>query len=141
MKLSAKQGKNNAIGAIGEEIAARFLKKRDFTIITTNYLRKWGEIDIVAHETSKKGIIIHFVEVKTVSYGTKAALQAAVNGRSWRPEENVTREKIQKLARTIETWLAEHKDPILGWQIDVVAVRLVPHEKYAAVKYLENVIL
>jgi hypothetical protein len=27
------------------------------------------------------------------------------------------------------------------WQIDVVAVRMVPREKYATVKYLPNVIL
>jgi hypothetical protein len=27
------------------------------------------------------------------------------------------------------------------WQIDVLAVRIVPREKYATVKYLENIIL
>src|SRR5688500_8779759 len=52
-----------AIGTLGETIACRFLMKRGFKIIERNYLKKWGEIDIVA----KKDELWHFVEVKTVS--------------------------------------------------------------------------
>jgi len=52
------------IGQIGESVVCRFLKKQDFQIIKRNYWKKWGEIDIIA----KKSDILHFVEVKTVSY-------------------------------------------------------------------------
>ena len=136
MKQTDKKGIKNTVGAYGEEIAVMYLKKRGFSILEVNYLKKWGEIDIVARETDK----IHFVEVKTVSYETKAAMATAVSHGTWRPEENVHATKLKKLGRTIESWLLEH-DCDLDWQIDVVAVRIVPREKHATVKYLPNVIL
>lgn len=136
MKQSEKLGKRNKIGALGEEIAANYLKKRGFTILELNYLKKWGEIDIVARGTGK----VHFVEVKAVSYETKVMLHAAISRGTWRPEENVHHSKIQRLSRAIESWVMEN-DYEGDWDIDVVAIRLVPREKYATVKYLPNIIL
>lgn len=124
------------IGAIGEQIAARYLEKRGFTIIGRHYLKKWGEIDVIARQAH----VVHFVEVKTVSYETKAALQRAVSYGTWRPEENVHAFKLKKLQRAIASWLAEHQWTG-DWQIDVVAVRFVPRETYATVKYIDNVSL
>lgn len=135
MKQSKKLGKKNQIGAFGEEIAVKYLKKHGFTILQTNYLKKWGEIDVVARGTTK----ISFVEVKTVSYETKEALRSAVTHGTWRPEENVTQSKLQKLNRAIESWNLENNYNG-DWEIDVIAVRIVPREKYATVKYLPNVI-
>jgi Holliday junction resolvase-like predicted endonuclease len=80
------------------------------------------------------------VEVKTVSYETKSDLERAVSYGTWRPEENVHPSKIQKMNRAIESWLMEHKSSN-DWQIDVLAVRVVPREKYATVKYLPNIII
>lgn len=136
MKQSQKQGEKNKIGSYGELIAVNYLKKHKFKIITTNYLKKWGEIDIVARGTSK----IHFVEVKTVSYETKQQLGRAVSHGTWRPEENVSTHKILKLSRAIESWLMENNCNS-EWQIDVAAVRIVPCEKYATIKYIPNVII
>lgn len=140
MKQTEKQGKKNQIGAYGEEIAANYLKGKGYVVLETNYLKKWGEIDIVARETLKNKDIIHFVEVKAVSYETKQALEQAVSRGTWKPEDNVHFKKIQRLHRTIESWLAEHKCD-LDWQIDVVSVRVVPRERYATVKLIPNVIL
>lgn len=136
MKQDQKQGKKNQVGAYGEEIAANFLKKQGFTIVDLNYLKKWGEIDLVARGTG----IIRFIEVKTVSYETKAHLQAAISRGTWRPEENVHYSKVQRLNRAIESWIMEN-DYEGEWEIDVIAVRIVPREKYATVKYIPNVIL
>jgi putative endonuclease len=135
MKQSLKQGEKNQVGAYGEQITVNYLKKQGFTILDTNYLKKWGEIDVVARETN----IIHFVEVKTVSYETKRLLKVAVSHGTWRPEENVSNHKLIKLNRVIESWLLENQCD-LDWQIDVAAVRIVPREKYATIKYLPNVI-
>jgi putative endonuclease len=136
MKQSNKQGKKNEIGGFGEDIAVSYLKKHGFTVLEVNYLKKWGEIDVVARGTDK----IRFVEVKTVSYETKAKLQAAVTHGTWRPEENVHYSKIKKLYRAIESWIAENN--YQGeWEIDIVAVRVVPREKYATVKYIPNIIM
>lgn len=127
---------NKEIGRIGEDMAENYLKNKGFDILCRNYLKKWGEIDIVTRRTNK----IHFVEVKTVSYETKIELNHAVTRRTWRPEENVHAYKIKKLNRAIESWLMENNSD-LDWQIDVVAVRIVPREKYATVKYIPNIIL
>lgn len=137
MKQSEKQGKKNQVGAIGEEIAKQYLKKHDFSILSANYLKKWGELDIIAKKDEK----IHFVEVKTVSYETRQDLERAVSYGTWRPEENVTRHKVEKMNRVIETWLSEQKQDFVLWQIDVVAVRIVTTERYATVKYIPNIIL
>jgi putative endonuclease len=127
---------NKVIGKYGEDIAEKYMKNKGFEILARNYLKKWGEIDIVARGTNK----IHFVEVKTVSYETKDVLLEAVTRRTWRPEENVHEFKLKKLYRVIESWMMENNCD-LDWQIDVLAVRIVPREKYASVKYIPNIII
>jgi putative endonuclease len=129
--------RHNEIGRMGEDIAAKWLIQRGFAIIEQNYLKKWGEIDIVARGASGE---VHFVEVKTVSYETKTKLEYAVSHETWRPEENVHRNKIDRFKRAIQTWVAENK---YGgdWQTDIITLRLVPREKIACIKLIDNIIL
>ena len=140
MKQTDKKGARNKVGGYGEEIAVNYLKKLGHTILDTNYLKKWGEIDIVSRETINNRSVIRFVEVKTVSYETKDDLTRAVSYGTWRPEENVHAAKVVKLNRAIESWLTEHTCD-LDWHIDVIAVRIVPREKYATIKYIPNIII
>ena len=134
--------RHNEIGRIGEDIATQWLKKSGFSIVDRNYNRKWGEIDIVARLPAQSGGTngeIHFVEVKSVSYETRMELNLAVSRGTWRPEENVHKNKQDRLKRAIQTWLLEAH--YAGkWQIDVVTIRMVPREKHAKVKMLENVV-
>lgn len=139
MKQSDKQGQRNKTGAYGEEIAAKYLERRGHAVIQVNYLRKWGEIDLISRVTTNSKSTIHFVEVKTVTHETKALLQAAVSRGTHRPEENVHNQKLQRMYRAIESWLVE-REYDGDWQIDVCAVRIVPREKYATIKYLPNII-
>jgi putative endonuclease len=128
--------KHNEIGSIGEDIASNWLIQKGFSILERNYRRKWGEIDIVSCETTGK---THFIEVKTVSYETKLDHERAVSHGMYRPEENVHKEKQQRLSRAIQTWLLDnnyHGE----WQIDILTVRLVSREKYCQVKFIDNVI-
>lgn len=128
--------KHNEIGRIGEDIASKWLTKRGFSIVERNYLKRWGEIDIVARETAGK---LHFVEVKSLSYETKDLLDRAISHGTWRPEENVHKDKQERLGRAIQTWLSENQYEG-EWQIDIVAIRMVPRERYCAVKCLEDVV-
>lgn len=128
--------RHNEIGKIGEDIAAKWLVSRGMEIIERNYNRKWGEIDIVARGTEG---LVHFVEVKTVSYETKYDLDYAVTHETWRPEDNVHRNKIDRLKRAIQTWLAENTYEG-EWVTDIIALRLVPRERIARIKLIENVI-
>ncbi len=140
MKQSDKKGAKNQIGACGEEVASKYVSRLGWKVIVVNYLKKWGEIDIVARETLNNKEVVHFIEVKTVSYETKQQLEQAVSYGTWRPEENVHFHKIQRLNRAIESWIMEN-DYEGEWQIDVVAVRVVPREKYATIKMIPNIIL
>lgn len=128
-----RSGNHNKVGATGELIARKWLQNKGFLIVADNYQKKWGEIDIIA----KKEAVIHFVEVKTVSYETKAELEH--RRRDWRPEENVHSQKLLKMQRTIASWLIDNPE-VVEWQIDVTAVRIVPTERYATVIFIDNVI-
>jgi putative endonuclease len=136
MLQANKRGLRNQIGALGEQIAVQHLSHCGYAVLARNYLKKWGEIDIVAHGTDAK---VHFVEVKTVSYETKAYLVEAVRRGTWRPEEQVHQRKIKRIQRSIESWLIEH-NYVGEWQIDIASVRVVPREKYASISMLWNVI-
>ncbi len=128
--------RHNEIGKMGEDLGVKWLVSQDYVILERNYLKKWGEIDIVARETGKK---LHFIEVKTVSYETKLALSRVVTHETWRPEENVHKSKQDRLKRAIQTWIAENR--FEGeWQIDILIIFIVPREKYAKIKLIENVI-
>lgn len=133
---SNKKLQNKVTGNQGELLIAYYLQSKGFKLIEMNYLKKWGEIDVIVQKDKK----VHFVEVKTVSYGTKAELDRAVLRGTYRPEENVHASKLKKLARAIDSWISERKWKG-DWQIDVAAVRIVPRETFARINMIENVII
>lgn len=134
--------KHLKIGRIGEDLACMFLMKQGFRIIGRNYLRKWGELDIVAQMGAK----IHFVEVKCVSWETQTgSVSRETHYRGLtsivRPEEHVTREKLRRLSRAIQTYLIDKKVPReTPFQLDVVTVKLNLKDKTARIGKIENVL-
>jgi len=136
MIMMASKKQNKQIGNLGEQLAANYLKKQGFSILNRNYLKKWGEIDIVARGTNKK---VHFVEVKTVSHETREDLEDSVSRETWRPEEQVHERKLHQIHKAIESWLSEYHYEG-DWQTDVLAVRMVPREKFATVNLIEDVL-
>ena len=132
-----KKSDNKRTGDLGETIAAQYYSRKGFSIVGRNYLKNYGEIDIVARGTNGKH---HFIEVKSVSYETKADLDSAVTHGTWRPEEKVDASKLRKIGLTVEAWLREHPG-VYQWQIDVVTVRMVPRERIARIKIIDNVII
>ncbi|MFM2374882.1 MAG: hypothetical protein RLZZ234_877 [Candidatus Parcubacteria bacterium] len=122
-------------GNLGEGIAVQKLTQLGFTVLARNYLKKWGEIDIVARGTDG---IVHFIEVKSAKY--HYVNQNTVPRDTFMPEENVTREKLLRLMRTIETWIHEHK--YAGdWQIDVMTVHIDMERRVGHCKLIEQVTL
>ena len=122
-------------GALGESVACQFLVKRGYQIIERNYLKKWGEIDIVA---SKNGAI-HFVEVKSVIQNQE---QKQGRSNSFRPEENVHVLKQMRLRRVIQTYLLEGKIGLgAEFFFHVIVVYLNIETRRARVSLIENVIL
>ena len=114
------------LGDTGENIACDFLKKRGFEIVERNYLRKWGEIDII----TKKSGLIHFIEVKSVTHGTS----------EYRPEDNMHPWKLKRLSRAMQTYLLDRKLDC-DWQLDLITVKMDQQNRKARVEIIENVII
>lgn len=136
----AKPTEKQKIGRLGEDIAQKFLQNKGFTIIGQNYLKKCGEIDIIA----KKGQITHFIEVKSVSRERNDDFAPNVSRvtDSYRPEDNIHPYKLKRLARVIQLYLYEkHSNGAPEWQFDIITVRLSMKTRQARVKFLENIIL
>lgn len=53
-------GKNNLSGAWGEALAAKYLKKKHYKLVATNFRSRFGEIDLIMEN---KAYLV-FVEVK-----------------------------------------------------------------------------
>ena len=68
-------GSNQRFGALGEKLAARYLKEQGYKILKKNYKNKLGEIDIIAVDKNE----IVFVEVKTRSASPYLSGQYAVD--------------------------------------------------------------
>jgi putative endonuclease len=128
-----KRTDKRKLGDIGENIACGFLEKRGFIILERNYLKKWGEIDIVA----RKGEITHFVEVKSVSCRT---LPAVAHETNYRPEDNMHPWKLKRLARTIQTYML-HKKLDCDFQLDLITVKMDMATRRARVEVVENIVI
>lgn len=132
--------RHNLLGTEGESLAADYLKGLNWTIVTRNFRRPYGEIDIVARETSGKLV---FVEVKSVSWSVGwegTGVSYGTVGDFHRPEDNVHPQKLKRLSRTIESYLlTKHEEG--DWRFDVIAVYLNPSTKEAKIRHLEDVII
>jgi putative endonuclease len=132
------QTQKQKIGELGENIAVKHFVKHSFGILDRNYRKKWGEIDIVA----KKDGILHFIEVKTVSYPPAMTSSGEVGRGETKPEENIHFWKRKRLSRVIQTYLADKKVSCeTDWQVDSAAVFLNPETKQAKIRVIENIIL
>ena len=131
------------IGDIGEELAARFLKKRGYKIVERNYLKKWGEIDIVAlRQTQGKygqDNVLHFIEVKSLTWRHVSNL-ATGSPSEYNPEDAVRAWKKNRMKRAIRTYLLDRKiSDDIEFQIDIMAVFLDFERKKARIRIIENV--
>lgn len=118
--------RHNKVGSDGEDVAAGYLSGLGWSIVTRNFRRPYGEIDIVARETGGKLV---FVEVKSVSHETGI-----------RPEENLHTKKLKRLKNIIQVYLDAkgHKD---DWRFDVLIVYLNQGTKAAKIRHLEDIII
>jgi putative endonuclease len=95
-------------GALGEKLAARFLRKNGFKILYRNFRgRSGGEIDLVCRD----GDTLVFVEVKTRSREDFG-----------RPFDAVDRQKQMRISRGGLAWLRMLDNPDILFRFDVVEV-------------------
>ena len=97
-----------ALGAEGEERAARFLARRGYRIVERNVRLGGVEVDLVV----RRGWLIAFVEVKTRRSTAFGSPELAVDGL-----------KQARLARAASAWLRAHPGRARQVRFDVVACR------------------
>lgn len=113
-------------GNWAEDYVAQYLKTKEYIIIDRNYRKPWGEIDIIASKMNK----IIFIEVKA----------SKVNIPGFEPENRVNPEKLRRLMRAIQTFLAYKKYSVeQEWQIDIVALTLDRNRGVANIKHFKNI--
>jgi len=121
-------------GNIGEDIACEFLIGKNFHISDRNYLKRWGELDVVA----EKDGITHFFEIKSVTNNFGDKLHD-----THRAEDNVDGWKMRKLRRIIETYLSEKGNHGLetAFKFHVLCVYMSMSSRTARVKWLKDIII
>lgn len=98
---------NQALGAYGELLAARYLTAQGMVLLDHNWRCPVGELDLVLRE----GRTLVICEVKTRTshdYGT--------------PHEAIDRTKIDRLRRLASAWLRVHTAHPDDIRLDLVAV-------------------
>ena len=131
MDISTKTRKE--VGAIGEMVAAEYLKRHGFSIRDRNIARKTGELDLIA----EKEDILCFVEVKTIL--TDEFPNENDSGDDYDPSLNLHEAKIRKVAQTGE-WYVLEKGWEGDWQVDGILVWLRRRDGMAHVRYLPQIV-
>ena len=121
----SNQMSRQEIGKLGEKLATKFLKKRGYRVLETNFRCREGEIDIVAQQ---KDYLV-FVEVRTKSnldFGT--------------PEESITQGKKERLISSALSYISTHKNLPPLQRIDVVAIEVDDKGKAKRIELIENAV-
>lgn len=121
------------IGLYGENIVSLWLARNGFSLVERNYGTRYGEIDVIA----QKGNVLYFIEVKSILYENTDFVSRETQ---YNPAENVSREKMKRMKRTIEIFLSERR--IRGaFQIDVFVVFIDKRNIKHKINRIENIIL
>ena len=115
---------SSKVGQIGEELAARFLEKKDFRLVLANFkvpigrnrrgVSVTGEIDLIALDED----ILCFVEVKTRSSDKFASPLAAVDLR-----------KQRQIIRTAKVYRKVFRINEIKFRYDVISIVLVENSR------------
>ncbi len=121
---------SSELGALGEELAVRYLKEKGYRILGTNYCntygRRLGEIDIVAQKEEE----LIFVEVKSRLQNTEGVSL---------PEAGITRDKLRKLDRIAQHYLREKGWEMKAYHFDAVAVLYDQRLRKASIRHIEHI--
>jgi putative endonuclease len=119
----ARGGRNGALGAYGERVAARHLVDLGMVVLDRNWRCAEGELDLVLRD----GPALVGCEVKTrtsLAYGS--------------PHEAVTDAKLARLQGLLQRWMLDHGVHPGETRVDLVAV-LRPPRGRALVEHVRGI--
>ncbi|KAF0131985.1 MAG: putative endonuclease related to Holliday junction resolvase [Bacteroidetes bacterium] len=104
---------HNELGKLGEELALKHLRSKDYKILELNWHFGREEIDIIAMD----GETLVIIEVKT-------------RATSWfgEPEFAVTRSKQKALVRAAEGYIIKNNLNV-DTRFDIISIIITPHER------------
>lgn len=110
---------SNSTAKLGEDKACEYLKKIGFKIIERNFRKGYGEIDIIAIDSSEKNgkETLVFVEVKT-----------RTSNQFGSPLEAITYWKLRTLVKMAQFYKLTHRNLPESLRIDAVSVILNGNE-------------
>lgn len=122
-RLCARWNRPRSLGEMGEAQAARFLRRRGYTIVARGTRDSVGEIDLIA--VRQRTIV--FVEVKTRR-----------SARDEHPAEAVDLRKQQRLAHCALRFLKQRDLLEYPARFDVVAITWPPSARLPEIEHIEN---
>ncbi len=102
------------LGQRGERAAARYLKRRGYTILDTNVHLGRYEIDLIV----RKGDTVAFVEVRTRADADPVP-----------PEDTVNDVKQRHIRAAARQYLQRHREPGTYYRFDVIGIIMPPRGK------------
>lgn len=108
--LARPTDRRQAVGALGERIAARWLRARGWTVLVERFRSGHRDLDLVV----RQGSLVAFVEVKTRCGATFGD-----------PAESVHWRKQRELVRSAQVWIDRHGTADQAYRFDVVGVLLL----------------
>lgn len=118
----------NPTARLGEDLACKYLLENGYKIIERNFRQGYGEIDIIALDTSEIEPILAFIEVKTRKTSGFGA-----------PLESITYFKLQTLIKTAQFYKHTHKGLPDALRIDGLAVELTFDNKTRKIELVKNI--
>jgi putative endonuclease len=118
-----RRGRNLALGAYGERVAARHLVDRGMVLLDRNWRCAEGELDLVLRD----GVVLVGCEVKTrtsLAHGS--------------PHEAVTDAKLARVQALLQRWMRDHDVHAPDTRVDLVAV-LRPSRGPALVEHVRGI--
>lgn len=110
------------LGYLGEELAAKYLTEKGYTVLRKNYTVRGGEIDIIA--TDGKSLV--FIEVKTRKNDIFGSAAEAVDSK-----------KIAHMCTAAERFIYENSD---NTEIKDLAVRFDVIEVYTQKSVINHIV-
>ena len=112
--------KQSELGKLGEQLAAEFLRKKDYIILQQNFVWDKAEIDIICLKDNK----IIFVEVKTREspYLSDPALM-------------VPMKKQRQIIKAADAFMKEREDDLTA-RFDIIAI--VTNQQYTKIEHYDE---
>jgi len=109
---------SHQIGARGERVAVKHLKRQGYRILGRNLKTRFGEVDILAQAPDERTIVV--VEVKASAHN----LQNKPTQRAFLPEMHVNSTKQKKLIRLASQLIKRYRLTQRPIRFDVIGVDL-----------------